>query len=40
MSKSPLLQKNTTVLGKTVNPKSTLGKYANNPWMGPDFSMR
>tara|TARA_R100000951_G_scaffold90300_1_gene78527 strand:+ start:145 stop:705 length:561 start_codon:yes stop_codon:yes gene_type:complete len=38
MSNSPLLQKNTTVLGKIPKPKSTLGKYVNDPLMGPDFS--
>ena len=30
-------KKKTTVLGKTVNPKSTLGRYANNSLLTPDF---
>lgn len=31
-------KKSTTVLGKTVNPKSILGRYANSPSMTPDLS--
>ena len=31
-------KKSTTVLGKTVNPKSTLSKYVNSSLMTPDLS--
>jgi hypothetical protein len=38
MSKSPLLQKSTTILNKTPKPNSTLSKLVNNSFLSPDIS--